>query len=693
MSDNPVSVAFEGDLAIVTVDNPPVNALRQAVRAGLAAAVAEVDKSDAVAAVLICAGRTFIAGADIREFDQAPTGPDLTSVIGEIEMCSKPWIAAIHGTALGGGLEVALGCHYRVAVPSAKMGLPEVHLGILPGAGGTQRLPRIVGAKAAVEMITAGAPIPAAKARAMGLVAEIIEGDLAEGARAFARSVAGETPPRIDRAPAKPAPSEAEWAEMRAAVEKAAKGQISPLGCFDSIRNAFSLDLDAGLKAEREGFLRLKESDQSKALRHAFFAERAVAKPKAIEGAAPREINRVAVVGGGLMGSGIATSLLQAGIAVTLIEVSAEAAEAGRGRIEANLASAVKRGRMSEEGKAKLLGALTVAADYAAAADADLAIEAVFEDMEVKRKVFAALEAAMGPEAIIATNTSYLNPDEIAKGVSNPSRVVGLHFFSPAHVMRLVEVVQAAGTSAEVLATSFALARKMRKVAALSGVCDGFIGNRMLAAYRRACDYMMEDMRAIEPIDRAIRAFGMPMGPFQLGDLAGLQIGWATRKRLAPTRDPKVRYVTVADTICEAGRFGQKTGAGYYRYEEGSRAPINDPWVVEVIEKAAEAAGRKKRDFSEEEIQRRAMAVLINEGAKILEEGIASRPLDIDMVKIFGYGYPRWRGGPMMHADIFGVDKVLADMEAVAADDPDSWEVSSLLRKAAAEGGFGKLNG
>ena len=692
MTDQPVSVVIDGDLALVTVDNPPVNALRQAVRVGLVDAVKAVEESSAKAAVLLCAGRTFIAGADIREFDMGPLLPHLTDVVGAIEMCSKPWIAAIHGTALGGGLEVALGCHYRVASPLAKMGLPEVHLGILPGAGGTQRLPRIVGAAAAVEMITTGAPVSAAKAKAMGLLAEIVEGDLTEGAKAFARSVMDAAPPRIDRAPARPAPTEAEWAAMRKDVEKKAKGQMSPLGCFDAIREAFRLDLDKGLEAERAGFMILKNSDQSKALRHAFFAERAVAKPKAIEGASPRAISRVAVVGGGLMGSGIATSLLQAGIPVTMIETSDEAAAAGVGRVEANLASAVKRGIMGEEAKAKLMGMLNPASDYAAAAGADLAIEAVFEEMDVKRKVFAALDQAMGGEAILATNTSYLNPDEIARGLRNPARVIGLHFFSPAHVMKLVEIVQAKETSAEVLATGFDLAKKMRKVGVLSGVCDGFIGNRMLSAYRRVCDYMMEDMRAIEPIDAAMRAFGLPMGPFQLMDLAGLQIGWATRKRLAPTRDPKVRYVTVSDTLCEAGRFGQKTGAGWYRYEDG-RTPLSDPWVLDVIEKAAEAAGRKKRSFTADEIQRRAMAAMINEGAKILDEGIAARPLDIDMVKLFGYGFPRWRGGPMMHADLVGCDQVLADMEAVAADDPGSWAVSPLLRKVAKDGGFGKLNG
>lgn len=692
MSDTPVTVAYNDDLAIVTVENPPVNALRQAVRQGLVDAVNAINASDAKAAVLICAGRTFIAGADIREFDMAPMAPDLTSVVGTIEMSIKPWVAAIHGTALGGGLEVALGCHYRVAVPSAKMGLPEVHLGIIPGAGGTQRLPRVTGAAQAVKMITSGAPIPASTALEVGLIEQVIDGDLAEGAAAFADTIKNSPVPRMTRTPAAPAPSEIEWSMMKTGVEKKARGQTSPLACFEAIKAAFELDLDDGLKREREIFVREKESDQSEALRHAFFSERAVAKPPLIAGATPRDISRVAVVGGGLMGSGIATSLLTAGIAVTLIEMTDEAAEAGRGRIEANLASAMSRGLIDDAKMQAMMAALHPTTSYDEAAGADLAIEAVFEDMATKQTVFASLATAMGDDAIIATNTSYLNPNEIAAGIANPSRIIGLHFFSPAHIMKLVEIVQAAETSPDVVATGFALAKRMRKIGALSGVCDGFIGNRMLSAYRRACDYMMEDMRAIEPIDEAMRAFGLPMGPFQLMDLAGLQIGWANRKRLAPTRDPNMRYVTVADTLCEAGRFGQKTGEGYYRYT--GRDPLPDTFVSDTINAAAEAAGRPQRNFTADEIQRRAMAAMINEGAKILDEGVAARPLDIDMVKLFGYGFPRWRGGPMKHAEIVGVDQVLADMEGVAADDPGSWEISPLLRRVAASGeGFAKMNG
>lgn len=694
IEDTPVTVAFDGDLAIVTVDNPPVNALRHAVRQGLWDAADQIDASDAKAAVLVCAGRTFIAGADIREFDMAPKAPALTKAVDRIERSTKPWVAAIHGTALGGGLEVALGCHYRVAAPGAKMGVPEVHLGIIPGAGGTQRLPRIIGASESANMVTTGAPIQAKRAKENGLVSEIIEGDLTEGAKAFARSIMDAPVPRPEQGPAQDGPSATEWAVMRTAVEKKAKGQMSPLAGLEAVERAFKMDLADGLKWEVEKCVALKDTDQSAALRHAFFSERAVAKPAVIKGATPREIKKVAVIGGGLMGSGITTSLLQAGCAVVMIEMSADAAEAGRARVEANLASAVKRGLATEEKKASMMAALTPAVNYAETADCDLAIEAVFEDMALKQKIFAQLAEAMSKDAILASNTSYLNPNEIGKDIPNKSRLLGMHFFSPAHIMKLVEVVQADETSPEVLATAFALTKRMRKVGALSGVCDGFIGNRMLSAYRRCCDYMMEDMRAIEPIDQAIRAFGMPMGPFELMDLAGLQIGFATRKRLAPTRDPKVRYITVADTLCEAERFGQRSGKGYYVYKEGERKPQSDPFVADVIVKAAEAAGREKREFTTEQIQRRAMAAMINEGAKILEEGIAERPLDIDMVKLFGYGFPRWRGGPMKHADIVGVDQVLADMEAVAADDPTSWVISPLLRKVAESGdGFGKLNG
>ena len=685
-----VSVAYEGEIAIVSVSNPPVNALSHAVRAGLCDAVEEVEASSAHAAVLICVGRTFIAGADIREFDQAPKEPGLTETINAIEQCTKPWVAAIHGTALGGGLEVALGCHYRVAKTSAKLGLPEVHLGIIPGAGGTQRLPRIIGAAEAVRMISTGKPVSATKAHEMGLVHEVTEGDLLDAAKGMARMVAGTLPPVVSRTPAEPAPGNLEWVAMETAVAKSAKGQRSPLAAVESIRNAYKMELEEGLKAEREIFMREKNHDQSAALRHAFFAERAASKPDVIKGIEPKPVELVAVIGGGLMGSGIATSLLFAGLKVVMIEMNDEAAEAGRGRVEANVLGAIKRGKITEPVGRGLMANFAYASDYGATQQCDIAIEAVFEDLDVKREVFANLAAAMRDDAILATNTSYINPNAIAEGIAGPDRIVGMHFFSPAHIMKLCEVVQAAETSPKTLATAFWLTKTMGKVGALSGVCEGFIGNRILASYRRVCEYMMEDMRDILPVDKAMKQFGLPMGPFELMDLAGLQIGWSTRKRLAPTRDPNQRYSTVADTLCEAGRFGQKTGAGWYRYDEGDRKPKPDPFTADAIAKAA--ADRPKRTYSQEQIQRRALAVMVNEGAKILEEGVAARPLDIDVVKLFGYGFPRWRGGPMMQADLTGVDQVLSDMELVATDDPGSWEVSQTLRDAAAAGGFARLN-
>lgn len=684
-----VSVAYEGEIAIVSVNNPPVNALSHAVRAGLYDAVQEVEASTAHAAVLICVGRTFIAGADIREFDQAPQDPDLNTTINAIEACTKPWVAAIHGTALGGGLEVALGCHYRVATSTATLGLPEVHLGLIPGAGGTQRLPRLIGAADAVKMVTGGAPVPAAEAHEMGLIHDVTAGDILDAAKGMARTVAGTLPPLVSRTPAEPAPGNIEWVAMETAVARKAKGQRSPLAGIESVRNAFRMDLAEGLTAERKIFMREKESDQSAALRHVFFAQRAVTKPAVIKDVTPRDVKMVAIIGGGLMGSGIATAVLFAGLKAVMIEMNDEAVEAGRKRVEANVLGALKRGKITEGVARGLMANFASSTSYGAVQQCQLAIEAVFEDLDVKRAVFAELEAVMAPDAILATNTSYINPNAIAEGISGPERIVGMHFFSPAHIMKLCEVVQAEHTSPETLATAFWLTRVMGKTGALSGVCEGFIGNRILASYRRVCEYMMEDMGDIMPVDRAMKHFGLPMGPFELMDLAGLQIGWSTRKRLAPTRDPNQRYSTVADTLCEAGRFGQKTGAGWYRYEDGDRKPKPDPFVAETI--ASATADRPKRAYSQDEIQQRALAVMVNEGAKILEEGVAARALDVDMVKVFGYGFPRWRGGPMKQAELMGLDNVLSIMETVAADDPGSWEVSQTLRDAAAAGGFGKL--
>ncbi|MEM9010210.1 MAG: 3-hydroxyacyl-CoA dehydrogenase NAD-binding domain-containing protein [Pseudomonadota bacterium] len=687
-----VRVTRDGPVAIVTVDNPPVNAVGVDVRKGLWDAVPALDVDDAVrAVVLVCAGRTFIAGADIREFDGGAMEPWLPDLVERIHAAEKPWIAALHGTALGGGLETALGCHYRLAVASARVGLPEVTLGIVPGAGGTQRLPRIVGPEAAVEMVCGGRPIGAERAVELGLVDALVE-DLDAAPRAFARDVMEREVPRLDAAPGRNALSDDAWQALRDGVEAKARGQIAPVRAFDVVKRAFEIPLDEGMKAERALFLALKETDQSKALRHAFFAERAVTKPRRLEGAEPRPINKLCVVGGGLMGSGIATAALSSGLPVVLIEQDAEAMAGGVERIEANLEAAVGRGLMSEERMRQCVSDLSAATEYKAAGDCDIAIEAVFEDPEVKRGVFTHLAKCLPAEAVLASNTSYLDPASFTADVPEPARILGLHFFSPAHIMKLVEVVHTDATAPDVIATGFALARRLRKTGVLSGVCEGFIGNRILGAYLRAAGYLLEDGCLPQDVDGAMRAFGMAMGPFEMSDMAGLQIGYATRKRLAATRDPDERYSRIGDLIVELGRTGQRSGQGYYRYD-GGRTPIPDPEIETLIVEESTRLGISRREISAEAIQARLHAVQVNEAAKILEEGIAERPLDIDVVKLLGYGYPRWRGGPMFWADTIGPAKVLAEMQAAAAADPGTWTVAPLLEKLVAEDrGFATLN-
>ena len=688
-----VTITREGPVATVTVDNPPVNAVGQAVRQGLWDAVATLDADDAVEAVILaCAGRTFIAGADIREFDGGAMEPWLPDLVERIHAARKPWVAALHGTVLGGGLETALGCHYRIAASGTRIGLPEVALGILPGAGGTQRTPRLIGAAATVELVTTGTPIDAARAAELGLIDRVTD-DLAADAMTMARDAASRPVPRLDPAPAHSTLGPDDWDRLRNQVARAARGQLSPVRAFDAVRAAFETPLDEGMLIERDIFLELKETDQSKALRHAFFAERAVARPAALGTAAPRDLSAIGVIGGGLMGSGIATAALGAGYAVTIVEQGEDAAAAARDRVAANLASAVKRGKLSEAKSDATLARLTTASDYAAIADADLIIEAVFEETEVKRAVFDALAAHARPDAILATNTSYIDPTTFTAEVPHPGRIMGLHFFSPAHIMRLVEVVRTPQTEADVLATGFAMARRMGKVAVLSGICDGFIGNRILGAYGRMAGYLLEDGASAAEIDGAMKAFGMPMGPFEMFDMAGLQIGYANRRREAATRDPAQRYSRIPDLIVEDGATGQKTGRGYYRYEPGNRAALPSPETEALIAAERMARGIAPRSFSEAEIVAMLHAVQVNEAARILEEGVAERPLDIDVVKMMGYGYPRWRGGPMQEADARGTARVLATMQAIAEADPGSWSVAPLLaRIGGADGRFADLN-
>ena len=682
----PVTTARRGSIAVIVVDNPPVNALSQAVRQGLDEAVAAAQAEDGVQALVIAgAGRSFIAGADIREFGKPPQPPALPEVVNRIEAGAKPVIVALHGTALGGGLEVALGCHYRVALPGAKVGLPEVSLGLIPGAGGTQRTPRLIGAGKALDLITSGRHVGAEEALALGLIDEIAEEDdpVAAGV-AFAETVLAEGRPvrrsgEVEDKVAADRGNTALFAGARKALETKARGLFSPFKCVDAVEAAVTLPFAEGLKRERALFLECMDSPQRAGQIHAFFAEREVRKIPESE-AEPRQIAAVGVIGGGTMGAGIAVALMTAGLPVVLVERDDESLARGRANVEGILDGGVKRGKMTAEARDALLASrFTGALDTAALAEVDLAIEAVFEDMAVKKQVFTRLDAALKPGAILASNTSYLDVDEIAAVTGRPQDVIGLHFFSPANVMRLLEVVAAGKTAPEVVATGFALAKRLGKVAVRAGVCDGFIGNRILSVYRRQADFMIEDGASPYAIDAALLGFGFPMGPYAVADLAGLDIGWANRKRLAPTRDPKERYVEIADRICERGWFGQKTGRGYYLYPDGARKGTPDPEVEAIIAEERAKKGIAPRDFTAEEIVSRYLAAMINEGAKVVAEGIALRPLDVDVTLLYGYGFPRWRGGPMKYADLQGLDRVLADIRGYQAEDPASWQPAQLL--------------
>lgn len=680
-----VKVTIEDGIAVITVDNPPVNAISQAVRQGLVDAIARLGEDPDIEAGIICgAGKVFIAGADVREFGKPPQAPFLPDVIAAIEAAEKPVVAAIHGVALGGGFEIALGCHFRVMDAKARVGFPEVNLGIIPGAGGTQRLPRIVGVEKAAALVTTGRPIGAREAHDIGLVDLVTEGDLLTSAKEFAEARAGATLPRIAEMPA-PAPKDPKFFETeRARVTRTARGQLSPVCALEAVEAAVTLPFAEGMKREREIFQELRASDQAKALRHVFFAERAVSKVPGLEAARPRKLEQIGVIGGGTMGAGIAVALLRAGLPVTMIEADDAALERGENNVSRNLDGFVSRGRLSEEGKTEHMDRLTPSLDCDTLSETDLVIEAVFEDMDVKKTVFGKLDAVMKPNAVLATNTSYLDINEIADSTKRAEDVIGLHFFSPAFVMRLLEIVRPAKTGDDVVATGFELARKLGKVGVLSGVCDGFIGNRILAKTRKQADYMIEDGALPWEVDKAVEAFGFPMGPFRVMDLAGLDIAWAQRKRTAATRDPKERYVEIADKICEKGWFGQKTGRGWYVYENGKPQP--NPDVEKIVLEESARRKVKRHAFTPEEIQNRILYAMINEGARIVEEKIAARPLDVDMVEIFGYGFPRWRGGPLCTADIVGLKDVLDGIKAFAKQDAFFWQPSELLTRLVADG-------
>jgi 3-hydroxyacyl-CoA dehydrogenase len=687
-----VSYEAQGTVGVITVDSPPVNALSQGVRAGIQGGIEAAVADDSVnAIVLACAGRTFIAGADITEFGKPPKEPALNDVIATIESSNKPVVAAIHGTALGGGLETALGCHYRVAVPSAKVGLPEVKLGILPGAGGTQRLPRVVGVQKALEFITSGVHVPATQAFEVGLVDELIDGDLTEGAIAFAKKVVEEGRPLVKISEQNEKLEEAKknpaiFDEFRKANARKFRGFEAPENCIRAIEGAVNLPFPEGLKRERELFMELMSGEQAKAQQYFFFAERQANKIPDVPKETPLiDINTAGVVGAGTMGGGIAMNFLQAGIPVTIVETSQEALDRGIDIIKKNYAATVSKGRLTQEKMDKYMSLLTGTTNLEDLKDVDIVIEAIFENMDVKKEVFGKLDKICKQGAILATNTSTLDVDEIGEATSRPEYVIGLHFFSPANVMRLLEEVRTKKTSASVMATCMALAKRIGKVPAMVGVCDGFVGNRMLAKRGDQAAQLILEGAKLEDVDRVLYDFGFPMGPFAMSDLAGNDVGWRIRQERGVTSP-------VADAICELGRFGQKTGDGYYHYEKGSRTPQPDPIVEEIIVKAARDAGINRRNVSDEEILKRCIYPMINEAAKILEEGIATRASDIDVIWVYGYGWPIYRGGPMRYADYIGLENIYNDMLKFKEEHGDEWTPAPLLEKLAKEGkGFKDL--
>ncbi|WP_137128846.1 3-hydroxyacyl-CoA dehydrogenase NAD-binding domain-containing protein [Rhizobium sp. FY34] len=637
---------------IVTLDNPPVNAASADLRAGLMAALAHSTATASISGIVItAAGKTFIGGADIREFGKPPVDPILPDVIAAVEAHEKPVIAALNGAALGGGLEVALACHHRVALSSATVALPEVKLGLVPGAGGTQRLPRLIGALPALDLISSGRTIKTIEAKSLGLIDEVVEADLVMTACATARALAGQSLKRTGML-SPPAFDEAVFAEASDKILAKARGQKAPAEIIRLVRLAGETPLAEGLAEERSSFIALRDGPQSKALRHVFFAEREAGKVAGLEGIAPRPVETIAIAGLGLMGSGIAMAALGAGYRVIGLDRTPEAADGGRARILALIDKSVSSGRLDRDAADAQIANLSVTASDADLAPADLVIEAVFDDLAVKIDLFQRLDTVLRPDAILATNTSYLNPDEIAAATAHPERVLGLHFFSPAHVMRLLEVVRCEKTAPDVLATGFALARRLKKLAVATGVTEGFIGNRIFSAYRREAEYLIEDGALPHEIDQALEAYGFPMGLFAVYDMAGLEIAWARRKRQATSRDPAERYVEIADRLCEAQRFGQKAGRGWYRYDSGKRAA--DPEVTAIIEACRAAKGIVPRSFTQSEIIARMLAAMAAEGRALLAEGIAARASDVDLVMINGYGFPAHRGGPMFAADLSG---------------------------------------
>jgi 3-hydroxyacyl-CoA dehydrogenase len=686
----PVHTELRSGCLLISIDNPPVNGFGHALRLELWRALFEAEmNSDVLAVVLSHRGALFSGGADIKEFNlpAAEASPNLHDLIERLEDFPKPVVMALNGSALGGGLELSLGAHFRVANAKAAVGLPEVKIGLLPGGGGTQRLPRAVGLETALNMILSGAPVPASKLRETPLFARVVDGDAIPAAIEVALEAAKQGQrPRLRDIVVEHADAQAYLSFARGAAVAAAPQLPAPARCVDAVAASLK-PFDEGLRAEREGFQLLLATPESKALRHAFFAERAAAKVPGLEGVAPRGIASVAVIGAGTMGTGITLNFLNAGIPVQLLETGQEALDRGVTRIRETLEAAAAKGRISADELAQRIGLLTPGLDYAALSEVDLVIEAVYEDYAVKQSVFEKLDAVAKPGAILASNTSTLDLDRIAGFTRRPQDVIGLHFFSPANVMKLLEVVRGARTAPDVLATAMSLAKRIGKTAVVSGVCDGFIGNRMLEQYLRQAGFLLDEGALPQQVDAAIEAFGFAMGPFRMSDLAGGDIGWAIRKRRAVDM-PDVTYSKIPDLLCERGRFGQKTGGGFYDYRAGDRRALPSAEVQSLIEQHSASIGLNRRVIEPREIVERLLFALVDEGARILEEGIALRASDIDLVYLSGYGFPAWRGGPMHWADQFGLPKVLDGMRRYARGyQGHAWQPSALLQSLAERGG------
>ncbi|MCY3983353.1 MAG: 3-hydroxyacyl-CoA dehydrogenase NAD-binding domain-containing protein [Roseovarius sp.] len=678
-----VTMREEDNVGYVLIDNPPVNAIGVAVRQGLLDAVRRAEEAMLDRVIIAGKGRIFAAGADAREFDSAPIEPHLPDVLNAIDESFVPWVAAINGAALGGGAEIAMACRMRIMGPRAQIGLPEVNLGVIPGAGGTQRLPRLVGIERALDMITSGKPLGAHEALSAKLV-HAVDDDPVEAAYMINSEELGCVVPSWEL-PA-PAADAGIFESARGRIAIKSRGQIAPAKAIEVIEAGLTLPFHEALPIERAAFIALRDKNQAKALRHMFFAERAAKAPAWLKSESVA-LDNVAVIGGGMMGSGIAYALLNSGCNVTLIEVDGNGAARAAENVDKIANASLKRGLITREWEAGLLDRLNIATDIDKAKCATLAIEAAFESMEVKKEIFAALDAALPGSAVLATNTSYLDVNEIASSTANATRIIGLHFFAPAHVMKLLEVVRGDATGDVALATGYALARKLRKIPVVAGVCDGFIGNRILSRYREAADTVLMDGSTPWEIDEAMVDFGYAMGPYETQDLSGLDIAHANRRRQDQTRNPDRRYMPIADRMVELGRLGRKTGAGWYRYP-GGQGKVEDPIVADIALEEARFAGIARTEYTPEEIRDRLLLAMINESANILHEGIAQTARDIDVVTVFGYGFPRWRGGLMKYADTMGARHIVNRLKELEKEDPIAWKVSPLLQHCASTNGL-----